>query len=90
VTSRNLWKRSSTVHVMTKIAGSTNDDKQEGNDGLMHKSVDGFQSMEFPINMEENCVPLQCENVFVYGLAVVFKHPVNQSNVNENMFAEFF
>lgn len=35
-------------------------------------------------------MPLQCENVFVYGLAVVFKHPVNQSNVNENMFAVFF
>jgi len=28
--------------------------------------------------------------VFVYGLAVVFKHRVDQSNVNENMFAEFF
>jgi hypothetical protein len=28
--------------------------------------------------------------VFLYGLAVVFKHPVNQSNVNENTFAEFF
>lgn len=35
-------------------------------------------------------MPLQCENVFVYGLAVVFKHPVDQSNVSENMFAEFF
>jgi len=35
-------------------------------------------------------VPLQCENVFVYGLAVVFKHPVDQSNVNENIFAGFF
>ena len=35
-------------------------------------------------------MPLQCENVFVYGLAVVFKHPVNKSNVNENMFAVFF
>jgi hypothetical protein len=34
-------------------------------------------------------VPLQCENVFVYGLAVVFKHPVNHSNVNENVFAVF-
>lgn len=33
---------------------------------------------------------LQCENVFVYGLAVVFEHPVNQSNENENMFAGFF
>ena len=52
MTSRNLWKTSSTVHVKTKIACSTNDDTQEGNDGLMHKSVDGFQTMEFPINMK--------------------------------------
>lgn len=52
MTSRNLWKTSSTVHVTTKIAGSTNDDTQEDNDGLMQKSVDGFQSMEFPINMK--------------------------------------
>jgi hypothetical protein len=35
-------------------------------------------------------VPLQCENVFVCGLAVDFKHPANQSNVNKNVFAEFF
>jgi hypothetical protein len=35
-------------------------------------------------------VQLQCENVFVYGLAIVCKHSVNQSNVKENMFAGFF
>lgn len=52
MTSRNLWKTSSIVHVTTKIAGSTNYDTPEGNDGLMHKSVDGFQSMEFPITMK--------------------------------------
>jgi hypothetical protein len=52
VTSRNLWKTSSTVHVTTKIAGSRNDDTQEGNDGLMHKSVDGFQRMEFPLSVK--------------------------------------
>jgi len=52
VTSRNLWKTSSTVHVTTKIVCSINDNTEEGNDGLMHKSVDGFQGTEFPINMK--------------------------------------